>query len=141
MFTRASLRASTFTAAIATAALVGCASGGMGRSSGPPNAVQLEIKNNLTLPSDLTVWAVGQGGTRMMLGDVPPATTQTFTFKPASYSERYYLLATRQLKRPIRSQRFSVGDDQTGTIVWTLVPNIVGFEEIDTDSTSTDTTK
>lgn len=141
MFTRAFVRASTFSAAVATAALAGCASARGGRSSGPPNPVQLEVRNNLALPSDLSVYAVAQGHSRTILGDVPPATTRTFTFKPVSYSERYYLLAIRQLKRPIRSQWFSVGDDMTGSIVWTLVPNIVGFEEIDTDSTTADTTE
>jgi hypothetical protein len=140
MFTRAFARATIVAAVAATAGLVGCASAGGGRSSGPPNPVQLEIRNNLALPSDLTVYAVTRGGSRTLLGDVPPATTRTFTFKPVSFSERYHLEGIRQLKRPVRSQYFSVGDDMTGRIVWTIVPNIVGFEEIDTDSTATDTT-
>jgi hypothetical protein len=119
--------------------LAACASAG-GRSSGPTLPVQLEINNNLSLPTDITVYAITHGGARTLLGDVPPGTTRSFTFKPVSFSERYHLLAIRPLKRPIRSQFFSVGDDMTGTVVWTLVPNIVGFEEIDTDTTGTDTT-
>ena len=132
-------RATALIAAAAIALLAACASAGS-RSSGPTPPVQLVIKNNLGLPTDLTVYAVTRGGFRTLIGDVPPAATRSFTFKPVSFSERYQLLAYRPLKRPIRSEHFSVGDDLTGTIVWTLVPNIVGFEEIDTDSTGTDTT-
>jgi len=32
---------------------------------------------------------------------------------------------------------FIVGDGMTGTIVWTLSPNILGFEELASDTTDT----
>ena len=138
MSKRATFRAGTLAAAAVAAMVLACASAGGGRSSGPTLPVQLEVRNNLGLPTDLSVYAITRGGSRTMLGDVPPATTRTFTFKPVSFSERYYLVAYRPLKRAIRSASFSVGDDMAGRIIWTLVPNIVGFEELDTDSTGTD---
>jgi len=138
MSKRATFRAGTLAAAAVAAVVLACASAGGGRSSGPTLPVQLEVRNNLGLPTDLSVYAITRGGSRTILGDVPPATTRTFTFKPVSFSERYYLVAYRPLKRAIRSASFSVGDDMTGRIIWTLVPNIVGFEELDTDSTGTD---
>lgn len=132
MFTGASLRAAALAAAIG---LVGCASL-RGRTEGPTVPITLEVQNNLALPTDLTVYAVTQSGTRTLLGDVPPASTKSFTFKPVSFSEPYRLLATRPLRRGISSQVFTVGSDMTGKIIWTLSPNIVGFEEVDTDSTA-----
>ena len=47
------------------------------------------------------------------------------------------LVATRAGGRDILSQSFTVGSDMTGAIVWTLVPNIVGFENVDADTTGT----
>ena len=132
MFTGASLRA---TALVAVIGLAGCASL-RGRTEGPTVPVAVEVQNNLPLPTDLTVYAVTRSGARTLLGDVPPASTRSFTFKPLSFSEPYRLLATRPLRRAITSQVFTVGSDMTGRVIWTLSPNIVGFEEVDTDSTA-----
>ncbi len=131
MFSRASLRA----AALAVVGVAGCASL-PGRTEGPTVPITVEVRNNLALPTDLTVYAVTRSGARTLLGSVPPASTKSFTFKPVSFSEPYRLLATRALRRAIASQVFTVGSDMTGRIVWTMSPNIVGFEQVDTDSTA-----
>jgi hypothetical protein len=138
MRTLTSLRtAALASAAILSAAiLVSCASAG-GRTEGPTVPVDVVVNNNLTIPADLTVYAVTRGGNRTLLGGVLPQKTATFTFKPVSFSEPYRLLATRARGRDIRSQMFTVISDMTGKIIWTLVPNIVGFEDVETDSAGT----
>lgn len=132
MFSRASLRPAVLVAIFCVA---GCAAT-RGRTEGPTVPISLEVQNNLPLPADLTIYAVSRSGTRTLLGDVPPAATRSFTFKPLSFSEPYRLQANRPLRRPIRSQVFTVGSDMTGKIIWTLSPNIVGFEEVESDSTA-----
>lgn len=128
-------RASTSAAALAVAiGLAGCASP-RGRTEGRPVPVDIEVRNNLALPTDLTVFAVTRSGVRTLLGTVPPASTKNFRFTPISFSEPYRLLATRPLRRQIRSEVFTVGSDMTGRIIWTMSPNLIGFEDIDTDST------
>jgi hypothetical protein len=137
MFTRTSLCAAALAASVlaASVGLPGCASL-RGRTEGPTVPIAVEVQNNLALPTDLTIYAVTRSGARTLLGDVPPASTKSFTFKPVSFSEPYRLLATRPLHRTIASQVFTVGSDMTGRIIWTMSPNIVGFEEVDTDSTA-----
>jgi hypothetical protein len=139
MFSRAPLRAVALAAAVIGVAA--CATL-RGRTEGPTVPVAIEVQNNLSIPTDLTVYAVTRSGARTLLGGVPPAATKTFTFKPVSFSEPYRLLATRSLRRAIESQVFIVGSDMTGRIIWILSPNIVGFEDVDTDSTAApDTTR
>ncbi|MDQ2889073.1 MAG: hypothetical protein M3R65_00785 [Gemmatimonadota bacterium] len=134
MLRRSLLRAVGLTILCATVPLAGCATPA-GRSGGPAVPIDVQVNNNLRLPADLSVYAVSQGGNRMLLGDVPPASNTTLRFKPVAFSEPYRLLAIRPNGREIRSQSFIVGSDMTGGIVWTLVPNIVGFEGVDPDST------
>ena len=122
--------------ALSVAAVAGCATAG-GRTEGATIPIQLQVNNNLRLPTDLTVYAVTRAGNRTLLGGVHPGATANLTFKPVSFSEPYRLLATTPNGRSIRSQSFSVVSDMTGAIVWTLVPNIVGFEIMDADSVAT----
>jgi hypothetical protein len=138
MFTRASSRAIALAALIPAVTIAGCASV-RGRTQGPTVPIDVEVRNNLLLPTDLTVYTVDAIGNRTLLGGVPPGATTVLRFKPVSFSEPYRLLARRALGRDIRSQSFSVLSDMTGRIIWTLVPNIVGFEDIDVDSARTDT--
>ncbi|MEO6777905.1 MAG: hypothetical protein ABI194_00490 [Gemmatimonadaceae bacterium] len=119
--------------ALSMVSLAACASAG-GRTEGVPIPIQLQVINNLRLPTDLTVYAVTRAGNRTLLGGVHPGATTNLTFTPVSFSEPYRLLATTANGRSIRSQSFSVVSDMTGAIVWTLVPNIVGFEIMDADS-------
>ncbi len=126
-------------AVLAAAAGYACASGGKGNPLPPVN---IEVQNNLPTPTDATVYLNSGGGIRQMLGFVPGGETKTFTFQPTSTAQQYRLEAVRQLARTIRSQPFTVGDEMTGTIQWTLFPNIVGFRERDVvETTYVDTTK
>jgi hypothetical protein len=111
------------------------------RNEGPPRPVALEIDNNLALPTDLTVYAVTEGGTRRLIGSVPPARNVTFQFTPDSYSTQYRLVARMPLGRQLRSEAFVVGSSMTGQIVWMLVPNLIGFRDVEEpDSAVRDTT-
>jgi hypothetical protein len=124
---------------------LGCATLRGGKDSAVIAPVTIEIDNNLTLPTLISVYAVSDGGgIRTRIGDVPGASKRSFEFKPTSFSQPYRLIAVRQLARTIRSHVFSVGSETTTKIVWTLYPNLIGFEEFDNDSTDTapaDTTK
>lgn len=112
------------------------------RNEGPPRPVALEIDNNLALPTDLTIYAITDGGTRRLIGSVPPARNVTFQFTPESYSTQYRLIAKTPLGRQLRSEPFVVGSGMTGQIIWTLVPNIIGFRDVEEpDSTVRDTTR
>lgn len=117
--------------------VAGCASAGSGRTEGPTVPVEVVVNNNLLLPTDITVYAVTESGHRTLLGSVPPQATRSFTFKPVSFSELYRLMATRALRRDVRSQVFSVVSDMTGRITWTMVPNIIGFEGPPADTSAT----
>jgi hypothetical protein len=135
---RHGVRAVAFTIA-ATAAVglsFGCATGGHHADDDAMHPVNVEINNNLTIPTVITVYVDQGGNSRRMLGTVPGAQTRTFQFTPVSFSQPYRLIAQRQLARDVRSQPFTIGSDMTGTVEWSLVPNIVGFYDVaDTVST------
>jgi hypothetical protein len=97
----------------------------------PPHPIAVEINNNLTVPTELTVYVVqDQGGPRQMLGTVPGAQTKTFTFTPLAWSQTYRLLGERQLSGPVRSPSFTISDPETGTVSWAVIPNQVQFYEL-----------
>lgn len=123
-------------AAMTTITLAGCASARARANSGPPHPVDVEVNNNLALPTDLTVYLAGLDEGRRILGSVPPGKTKTLRFTPSSYSQPYRLIATQPLRRDVVSQPFTVGSGMTGRLVWTLVPNIIGFEDVDTADTT-----
>ena len=102
-----------------------------------PVPVQLVVDNNLFGPTDLTIYTVTFGGQRQLLGSVPPRTTRDFRFTPVSYSTQYRLLATRPMRRDIRSQVFTIGSEMTGQVIWTMQPNLIGFRGTDPDTTGT----
>jgi hypothetical protein len=122
-------------------AMLACASAGGGRTEGATVPIDIVVKNNLQLPTDLTVYAVSTEGHRTLLGSVHPQDSATFSFKPVSFSQQYRLLAIRSGRRSIRSEVFSVVSTNTGGITWTMVPNIIGFQGAAPDTAaSSDTT-
>jgi hypothetical protein len=115
----------------------GCASAST--QGGPLHPVNVEVDNNLPIPTNITVYLIEVPGARRQLGDVPGGETKTLQFTPTSLSQEYRLLAERPLARPLRSQPFTIGDDMTGTIVGTRVPNIVGFRDVPDTTTQSPT--
>jgi len=97
----------------------------------PPHPIAIEVHNNLTLPTELTVFVtLDQGGSRQMLGSVPGAQTRTFTFTPLSWGQTYRFIGERQLAGRIASPPFTVSDPETGTIEWTVYGNMVQFYQM-----------
>ncbi len=136
--TASARRMAVLTLAATLAIGYACASGGKG---GPLPPVNIEVQNNLSVPTDVTVWLVS-GGIRQQVGYVPGNETKTFTITPSSGAQRYRLSAERPLARPIRSPSFNYIPEQTGTIVWALIPNIVTFRGRDVvETTYVDTLK
>ena len=112
------------------AALAACA-GHHHVNEAPPHPIAVEVNNNLTTPTELTVFIVqDQGGARRLLGTVPGARTTTFTYTPVAWGQTYRLVARAQLIGSIGSPTFTIADPQTGTIVWTVVPGIVQFFDL-----------
>jgi len=116
-------------AAAMTLGLVPLGCGGHHRiSEAPPHPIAVEVNNNLTVPTELTVYITqDQGGTRQMLGTVPGAQTKTFTYTPIAWGQTYRFVAERQLSRPLGSPSFTISDPETGTISWNVIPNQVQF--------------
>jgi hypothetical protein len=123
-----------YAALIPAIALAACASAGSGRTEGATVPVDVVVKNNLLLPTDLTIYAISSDGHRTLLGSVHPQDSATFSFKPVSFSEQYRLLAIRSGRRSIRSEPFSIVSTNTGRITWTMIPNIIGFQGSEPDT-------
>ncbi len=125
--------------------LSACASSHHRTNEAPPHPIAVEVQNNLTVPTELTIYiAQDQGGFSRMIGTVPGNETKTFTFTPISWGDRYRLIGRRQLGPPLRSPPFTIASDRTGTIAWSLVPGIVTFYDVADTTTVTqpkDTTK
>jgi hypothetical protein len=126
----------TAAAVIPAIALMACASAGSGRSEGPTAPVDVVVKNNLLLPTDITVYAQTVDGSRSLLGSVHPHDSATFSFKPSTFSQQYRLLAIRSGRSTIRSELFSVNSTNTGRITWTMIPNIIGFQGQNPDTST-----
>jgi hypothetical protein len=102
----------------------------------PPHPISVEINNNLTVPTELTVFVTqDQGGPRQMLGTVPGAQTKSFTFTPISWDMTYRLIGQRPLGGPVVSPRFVINDPETGVVSWNVIPNQVEFYDVQVDTT------
>lgn len=135
--------AGIFTVLVGGAAAAACASGGKHESDqGTPPPIRVEVQNNLTVPTEITVYISDDVGNRRQLGFVEGNQVQSFTFQPTSYGQRYRLIAVRQLARPVSSPTFIIGSETTGTVVWQLFPNLVNFRGPEVvETTYVDTTK
>lgn len=106
----------------------------------PPHPIAFEVQNNLTVPTELTVFITqDQGGIRTMLGTVPGDQTKTFTYTPVSWDMTYRLVGEKPLGRPLISPPFNVNDPNTGTVTWAVIPNQVQFYDL--PAQTQDTTK
>jgi hypothetical protein len=125
MYTLPSLRLT----ALATACLAGiaCASAG---TSIHRYEMNVQINNNLNVPTELTIFAVSPAGSRK-LGTIAPRDSALLTWVPPDKGVTYRFVAERAGERPIRSQPFSVSGKKVGTITWALIPNVLVFSQSD----------
>jgi hypothetical protein len=122
--------------AVLSIATSGCA-GKQRVDEAPPHPIGLEINNNLTVPTEITVYVTqDQGEQRLQVGTVPGAQTRTLSFTPVSWGQSYRLLAQRQLEGPLRSPPFTIPNAGVGTVGWSLVPNQIQLYDVAVDSTS-----
>lgn len=100
-------------------------------SQAPPHPIAVEIQNNLTVPTELTVYITqDRGGLRQMLGTVPGDKTMSFNYTPVSWDLTYRLVGERPLGRPVVSPPFVVNDPNTGAVTWAVIPNQVQFYDL-----------
>ena len=103
----------------------------------PPHPVTITVVNNLSLPTELTLYAVTTGGSFHLLGNVAPSDSTSVQMTPRSFSEPYRLLVQgMQHGARLWSDEFTVRDATTGEIRWQLVPNILQFFNMPEDSTA-----
>lgn len=98
--------------------LASCASGG--RPTRREEAVLL-VRNNLQLPTQLTVYVVSTLGERQMLGNVVPRETGQLRFRAPSISGQYRFVAVADGGRELVSQPIALnGGDM---VEWNLLQN------------------
>jgi hypothetical protein len=138
ILTRPAARCAAVAMALGIALVTACASAhgaahAKRNNEDVPHDINIEVQNDLPVPTMLTVYVVegGGGGIRRSLGVVPGDEVQTFTFRPLSFSQPYRLLAYQQLSRPIYSPMFTVGSSATGTVIWSMYNGIISFRQQD----------
>jgi hypothetical protein len=114
-------------AACATAHARGGASDGVSHSAsrGAPEAI-VQLTNDLDPPRDITVYAISNGGSRQLLGEVPPGSKQALRFPIVGATETVHLVAERDLGRSVRSQPIVLSNNTT-VINWDLSTNSIWF--------------
>jgi hypothetical protein len=105
---------------LSTALASACATATQGEASAEGGA-QIRVQNNLIPPTSLTVYAVGETGTRRLLGSVNPNSTQTLRFE-TSAGGQYRILARTTAGREILSNPVTVRSGEG--IRWDVQANI-----------------
>ena len=103
-----------------------CASASGGGQAGAAGerqrGVSIVIENTGTLSSDLTVYVVGVGGSRQLLGSVAPNRNATLEYRGPMVGGQYRLLGRPNGGRDIQSNPFSFSG--ATTIRWNIQSNI-----------------
>jgi hypothetical protein len=107
------------------ALLAGC--GGASREGGtgepePGSEITVEVRNNVTPPTSLTVWSVTNTGSRQLLGTVPPRRDRSFELSLGRVGRQLQLVAETADGTNIPSRPFIVSRDAVA-VEWTLYPN------------------
>jgi hypothetical protein len=96
------------------------------KGKGSPPEIVVHLTNDLTPPSDVSVYAVSEDGFRRLLGDVPPNGRKVLRFSISGVAQTFRLLAQLPLGRALRSQPFTVSGGQT-LVDWNLQTNSMWF--------------
>jgi len=116
--------------AVAAALVLGaCASGHTHADGGHEPRTVIHLTNDLTPPADVSVYAVGQGGVRQLLGDLPPNSHKVFRLNSSIHpGTTYHIVAERNGGRPVISQPITA-TSQDLMIDWDLQGNSMWFPE------------
>jgi hypothetical protein len=115
-------------ALMATTAVGACASGHSHRGGGEQQII-VHLTNDLTPPSDVTVYAVSEGGIRRLLGEVPPNKDRALKIPSDIFpGTSFRIVAERTGGRPVVSQPITATSG-TQMIDWDLQTNSMWFPE------------
>jgi hypothetical protein len=128
-----SLRRSMLGVVVAVAVMAGvgaCASRHNPKAGGGDQSIYVHLTNDLSSPSDVTVYAVTENGIRRLIGDVPPNKDKTLKIpSDVPPGSSFRLVAERSaISRPVVSQPVTATSD--GLIIdWTLQTNSMWFPD------------
>jgi hypothetical protein len=112
---------------LSTTAIGACASGHSHR--GADQQIIVHLTNDLAPPSDVTVYAVTQDGTRRLLGDVPPNKDRVLKVPTDIFpGTTFRIVAERTAGRRIVSQPITA-TTALSMIDWDLQTNAMWFPE------------
>lgn len=107
--------------------LSACASGHSHMGNGHEPQTIIHLSNDLAPPADVSVYVVGQGGLRQLLGDLPPNGHKVFRLPTSFHSgTTYRIVAERTGGRPVVSQPITASNDDL-MIDWELQTNSMWF--------------
>jgi hypothetical protein len=116
-------------ALMAATGIGACASGHSHKGGGGDQQIIVHLTNDLTPPSDVTVYAVSEGGIRRLLGEVPPNKDRALKIPNDIFpGTSFRIVAERTGGRSVVSQPITA---TTGTqmIDWDLQTNSMWFPE------------
>src|SRR5947209_15807242 len=119
------------TALLSTTAIAACAMGHTPRGGDQQQEQQyvVHLTNNLAPPSDVTVYAVSEGGTRRLMGDVPPNQDRALTIPNNIFpGTSFRIVAEGTSGRGILSQPITASSGG-GMIKWDLQTNAMWFPQ------------
>jgi hypothetical protein len=120
---------------VALPLLLGCAAGsgahGGAPSPGDPQAIVVQVSNNLTPREIVAVRVEAVSGARVTLGDVPPGATRKLTFTVGMVVAEYQLVALQADGKTVTSNTFHLFPG--ALVFWSLRDNLVQVTERDSE--------
>jgi hypothetical protein len=108
---------------------IGACASGRSHRGGAQQEYIVHLTNDLAPPSDVTVYAVSQDGTRRLLGDVPPNKDRALKIPSNIFpGTGFRIVAERTAGRRIVSQPITATNGG-GIIDWDLQTNAMWFPE------------
>jgi len=124
-----SRRALSAAAMAVVSAVIGACAHGHSHRDGAQQEYIVHLTNDLAPPSDVTVYAIGQDGTRRLLGDVPPNKDRALRIPNNLFpGTSFRIVAQRTAGRSVVSQPITATSGG-GIIDWDLQTNAVWFPE------------
>jgi hypothetical protein len=114
--------------------ILGCAAGSAASTSGGPSpaddrVIIVQVNNNLTPPSVVTVRVEAVSGARIVLGTVPPGVKRPLRFKESMFATEFQLVAVQADGTTVTSRTFQLYPQ--AVVFWSLRDNMVAVSERD----------